>query len=98
MVEYFHFLYSKNKPDLYNTNPMKPIDYMCEVIDFRNCKENIACQWTIHMVKTVSDTIHNIKYTETKTSAKEMNCGDIEIQTFEDAYYEALIYLYNTYY
>ena len=46
----------------------------------------------------ISIVIHNIKYTETKTPAPELDYTDAQTETFEDAYYAALQALYNTYY
>lgn len=99
VVEYFHFLYSEHKPKMYNHNPIPPVDYLCLAINFADEEdESIACAWTMQMVKTISIIIHNIKYTEKKTSEPALDYTDAEIVTYEDAYYDALRAMYNTYF
>ena len=97
--EYFHFLYSDYRPKIYNHAPVPPIDYLCQVVNFSNEEdESIVCAWIIHMVNIISIIIHNIEYTKKKTSEPEIDYTDAEIETYEDAYYDALRALYNTYY
>lgn len=96
--EYFHFLYSEYRPLLLTNDPLPPIDYLCQVMKFDKAEESNICAWTLLMVKMVSILIHNITYTEKKTNAPELDYTDAEIETFEDAYYDALRSVYNTYY
>lgn len=97
--EYFYFLYSDFKPTLYNHNPIPPIDYLCQAMNFANEEdESIVCAWTLYMVNTISIIIHNIKYTKKAIPEPELDYTDAEIVTYEDTYYDALRAMYNTYY
>lgn len=98
IVEYFNFRYSEYEPPIFNTNPIPPIDYLCQMINWENAEELTVCAWIMQMVKEICIVIHNIKYTEKRTTAPELEYTDANSETFEDAYYEALQALYNTYY
>ena len=98
IVEFFHYRYSAFEPAVFNPNPLPPIDYLCNYINFSNADEIVVCAWTIQLVKEISSAIHNLEYTKTKTMAPELEYTDAQVQTFEDAYYAALQELYNTYY
>ena len=99
IVEYFHFLYSEKRLPIKTNNPMPPIDYLCNLIDFENEQdETLVCAWVMELVETISIVIHNIKYTEKTTTAPLLEHTDAQIVTYEDKYYNALQALYNTYY
>lgn len=92
--EYFLFLYSKNKPALYIHNPYPPFDYFWELYGLGEASEVEVCRWIMEAVHSTLIIIHNREF-----GVKEVNhiMGDSQPQTFEDKYYETLMWLYFTY-
>lgn len=92
--EYFLFLYSEHKPALYNHNPYPPFDYFWEMFGLGEASEIEVCRWMMEAVHSSLIIIHNREF-----GVKEVNhiMGDSNPQTFEDKYYETLMWLYFTY-
>lgn len=92
--EYFLFLYSEHKPALYNHNPYPPFDYFWGVYGLGEADEIEVCRWIMEAVHSTLIIIHNREF-----GVKEENhiMGDSQPQTFEDKYYETLMWLYFTY-
>ncbi len=98
IVEYFDFLYSEYRPLLHTNNPLPPIDYMCQVMNFGSAPEDVVCAWVMELVEDLAIILHNSPYTKKKTLGIELDSTDAQVETYEDKYYEALQMLYNTYY
>ncbi len=92
--EYFRFLYSENKPILYNPNPIPPLDYMWNAFNLGSAEEKEVCRWIIEAVSDVLIICHNRKNGHGKIH--EIST-DAEIETFEDKYYDTLLWLYYAY-
>lgn len=91
--EYFLFLYSENRPALYNHNPKPPLDYMWDVFDLYNAKEIDVCRWMIEAVYDICIICHNREGSDGLLSIST----DAVAETFEDKYYETLLWLFNAY-
>ena len=92
--EYFRFLYSENKPLLYNPNPNPPLDYMWNAFNLGSVEEKEVCRWIIEAVSDVLIICHNRKNGRGKIHGIST---DAAIETFEDKYYDTLLWLYYTY-
>ncbi len=92
--EYFNFLYSEYRPKLYNRNPPPPIDCAWETFRLANAKEIEVCRWMLEIVYSIVVNIHNRYYGTNKISE---TFTDANIDTFEDKYYETLLWMYYTY-
>ena len=97
IYEYFEFRYSEYEPKIYNPRPKPPIDYLCDVINFGRAEKPIVCAWVVQLVKEICLTIRGSRYVQKKAKLEELYSIDIEPKTYEDAYYDALMELYNTY-
>lgn len=96
--EYFNFLYSEYRPELINNNPLPPIDYMCQVMNFEHSDESVVCAWVMELVEDIAIIVHNREYTSGTESEIQLDYTDATVETYEDKYYEALQALFNTYY
>ena len=92
--EYFRFLYSENKPLLYNPNPIPPLDYMWNAFNLGSTEEKEVCRWMMESVSDILIICHNRKNGRGKIH--EIST-DAAIETFEDKYYDTLLWLYYTY-
>ena len=92
--EYFRFLYSEHKPLLYNPNPIPPLDYMWNAFNLGSAEEKEVCRWMMEAVSDILIICHNRKNGRGKIH--EIST-DAAIETFEDKYYDTLLWLYYTY-
>lgn len=92
--EYFRFLYSENKPLLYNPNPIPPLDYMWNTFNLGSTEEKEVCRWMMEAVSDILIICHNRKNGRGKIHEI---LTDAAIETFEDKYYDTLLWLYYTY-
>lgn len=92
--EYFKFLYSAHKPDLYNHNPIPPLDYMWNKFNLGTAEEKEVCRWIMEAVSDILVICHNRNNGLGKIH--EISTGTA-IETFEDKYYDTLLWLYYTY-
>ena len=92
--EYFRFLYSENKPLLYNPNPIPPLDYMWNTFNLGSTEEKEVCRWMMEAVSDILIICHNRKNGRGKIHEI---ATDAAIETFEDKYYDTLLWLYYTY-
>lgn len=92
--EYFYYLYSETRPMLYNPNPVPPVDLAWNMFGLANSEEIETCRWMLEIVFSIVVNIHNRKY-EMYTISNTYT--DAQIDTFEDKYYETLLWMYYTY-
>lgn len=92
--EYFLFLYSEYRPKLYNHNPYPPLDYMWELFGLGQAEEKEVCRWMMEAVKDVAVIIHN--RANGRGKIHEI-LTDAEMETFEDKYFETMLWLFYTY-
>ena len=59
-------------------------------------EEKEVCFWVIYYVLYITVNIYN-RFKDSENFLVGENCTDAEVKTFEDQYYEALLYLYATY-
>lgn len=92
--EYFRFLYSENKPTLYNPSPVPPLDYLWSRFNLGTADEKEVCRWMMEAVSDILIVCHNRKNGRGKIHEI---LTDAVIETFEDKYYETMLWLYYTY-
>lgn len=92
--EYFFWLNRTNEDDQYKDNPDPPFDYVWGLYDLGRVAEKEVCRWLMEAVHSTLIIIHN-----REQGLKGVNCvmGDAFSDTFEDKYYETLLWLYYTY-
>ena len=92
--EYFFFLYSENRPELYNPNPLPPLDYVWNLFNLGSAEELEVCRWIMEAVSDILIVCYNRK---NKHGKIHEILTDAPTETFEDKYYETLLWLYFLY-
>lgn len=72
-----------------------PADYVWNLQNLGNADENIVCYWVMEFVEQVVFNIYRRKHPE---GLMYDNMTDAVVVTYEDTYYETLLWLYYTYY
>lgn len=92
--EYFLWLYKTNDKILCNPNPYPPFDYAWDMFNLGSAEEKEVCRWLMEAIHSTLIIIHNREQGD-----KGVNhlMGDARPETFEDKYYETLLWLYYTY-
>jgi hypothetical protein len=93
--EYFMFLYSEHRPVLYNKTPKPPLDYMWENYRLGEADEEEVCRWIMEAISDIAIICHN---RENGIGGIHNLTTDAIVETFEDKYFEALLWLFYTYY
>ena len=78
----------------------KPLDYLCDEIDFGMNSEHIICGWCMEMIYQVSLSIaYNCVINKRNNGNFDdgLPYTDAQVDTYEDKYYETLHVLFNTY-
>ena len=79
---------------------IKPLDYLVAIKDFPNCNEEQLCFWIMESVCKLSTLVLRTRYGGFLSGVYingEISRGDALPETFEDKYYETLMYLYTLY-
>lgn len=94
LEEYFNWLNKKSYDVEYKDNPDPPFDYVWGLFDLGRVDEKEVCRWLMEAVHSTLIIIHN-----RAQGVRGVNhvMGDAFPQTFEDKYYETLLWLYYTY-
>lgn len=99
-LESFYRAFVLNDETLTKKDTIKPLDYLAAIKDFPNCDEEKLCFWIMESVcelaALVLRTRHGGYFNEVFIKG-EISRGDALPETFEDKYYEALMYLYTLY-
>lgn len=72
-----------------------PADYIWTLQKLGDADENIVCYWVMEFVEQVVFNIYSRKHPE---GLMYDNMTDAAVETYEDMYYETLLWLYCTYY
>lgn len=77
--------------------PIPPVDLIWDLKNlYGTVEEKDVCFWVIYYVLYITINIYN-RFKDPDNYLAGENCTDAEVETFEDQYYEALLYLYATY-
>ena len=99
-LESYYQAFVLNDKRLNKNDAIKPLDYLNAIKNFHNCDEEELCFWMMECVCELSTLVLRTRY------GGFLNCvyingkisrGDALSETFEDRYYEALMYLYTLY-
>ena len=93
--EYIYYYVEKRKD--FVSQPLPPIDYVDQKIHLSTCDEKEMCRWIMELVNSITVIVHNKTLSDRSDFFKE-NLTDAAAETFEDKYYETLLWLYYTYY
>ena len=77
-------------------NAIPPIDYVWYAQDLSNCEDGKMCKWVVTIVEGIVVNLNNIKKPNWNDSLF-LDLTDAQIETVEDAYLQALTWLYYTY-
>lgn len=95
---YFDYVLGKcEAQELGQENPIPPADYIWHTQGLGNAKEWVVCYWMIDFVFQVALNIHN-RFGPGLEGIMFENSTDAQAETFEDKYYETLLWMYYTYY
>lgn len=99
-LESYYRAFVLNDETLTKKDAIKPLDYLATIKDFPNCDEEELCFWIMESVSMLSilvlRTRHSDYLNEVYINGK-ISRGDALPETFEDKYYEVLMYLYTLY-
>lgn len=73
-----------------------PIDYVWNTYDLAECEDDKMCKWVVIIVQRIIVNLHNIKKPDTN-DILFTDMTDAQVETVEDAYLQALSWLYYTY-
>lgn len=92
--EYYFYYLDGNMT--FEEPPISPINYVEQVANISSGPELEVCRWILDVVHNVTVIIHNRDLTEHDDTLRN-NFTDAIPETFEDKYYEALLWIYYTY-
>ena len=99
-IESYYRAFVLNDETLAKKDAIKPLDYLKAIKDFPNCDEEELCFWMMESVCELAALVLRTRYGGFLNDVYingEINGGDALPETFEDKYYEALMYLYTLY-
>ena len=99
-LESYYQAFVLNDKRLNKNDAIKPLDYLNAIKNFHNCDEEELCFWMMESVCGLSTLVLRTRYGGFLNDVYingEINGGDALPETFEDKYYEALMYLYTLY-
>ena len=99
-LESYYRAFVLNDETLTKKDAIKPLDYLVAIKDFPNCDEEELCFWMMVIVSVLSTLVLRTRhagYLKGVHINGEISRGDALPETFEDKYYEALMYLYTLY-
>lgn len=91
------YYYIDGRIDYGETPPMPPIDYACELENFRATDQKTLCWWIMDIVHQITIVLHNRRFHGLEDQISCYNLSGIYSETFEDEYYSTLLWLYFTY-
>lgn len=83
--------------ELGQEKPIPPADYIWNSQDLGGAEEEVVCYWMIEYVLEVVLNIYN-RFCGGLEGIMFENSTDAQAETFEDKYYETLLWMYYTYY
>lgn len=99
-LESYYRAFVLNDETLTKKDAIKPLDYLVAIKDFPNCDEEELCFWIMESVCELSTLVLRTRYGGFLNGVHingEISRGDALPETFEDKYYESLMYLYTLY-
>lgn len=99
-LESYYRAFVLNDETLTKKDAIKPLDYLVAIKDFPNCDEEELCFWIMESVCELAVLVLRTRhggYLNEVYIKGEINRGDALPETFEDKYYEVLMYLYTLY-
>lgn len=99
-LESYYQAFVLNDKRLNKNDAIKPLDYLTTIKNFHNCDEEELCFWMMESVCELSTLVLRTRYGGFLNGVYingEISRGDALSETFEDKYYEALMYLYTLY-
>ena len=97
--QYFDFVLDKDKKlkGLEWDDPLPPVDYVWDDCELCNIDENFVCFWVMELVGNFTINIHNREKMIDEDNLLMSNTTDAFAETYEDRYYEILLWMYYTY-
>ncbi len=99
-LESYYQAFVLNDKRLNKNDAIKPLGYLTTIKNFHNCDEEELCFWMMESVCELSTLVLRTRYGGFLNGVYingEISRGDALSETFEDKYYEALMYLYTLY-
>lgn len=96
-IDDYLYYYIDRNADYGDEPPIPPIDYVCKVANFEGTDEKTLCWWIMDIIHQITIVLHNRNL---KNSVDEIPCWELPSsisETFEDEYYDTLLWLYYTY-
>lgn len=96
-IESYYRAFVLNDKTLTKKDAIKPLDYLKAIKDFPNCDEEELCFWIMESVCELAALVLRTRYGGYLNEVYikgEINMGDALPETFEDKYYNVLMYLY----
>lgn len=99
-LESYYQAFVLNDKRLNKNDVIKPLDYLGTIKNFRNCDEDELCFWIMENICELSTLVLRTRHGGFLNGISikgKISRGDAIPETFEDKYYEALMYLYALY-
>lgn len=99
-IESYYRAFVLKDETLSKKDVIKPLDYLKKTKNFSNCNEEELCFWVMESVCELAALVLRTHYGGFLNDVYingEISRGDALPETFEDKYYEALMYLYTLY-
>ncbi len=94
---YFEYVVGENDGQELGATPIPPLDYFWKMQSLGNAKESVVCYWMMEFVLLLAINVYNRIY-EGVSGPMFENITDAKVETYEDQYYNVLLWLYSTYY
>lgn len=97
--QYFDYVLDADKKlsGLEWDDPIPPVDYVWDGCELCNLDEDFVCFWVMELVGNFIINIHNREKTIDVDNLLMDNATDAFAETYEDRYYEILLWMYFTY-